>query len=133
MVAKEKERRVSEFEKIINHGNTFKSSSYGTITFNSEGTFQWINYKLLVPSILDASAKSYGTVSVKYALSKALSSQYDGVITFKFEGMSKEVNFLYKLEEGALRLEDATGAKIDGNLLKARGSSPMILYFTVSK
>ena len=133
VVAKEKERRVSEFEKIINHGNSFKSSSYGTITFNSEGTFQWINYKLLVPSILDASAKSYGTVSVKYALSKALSSQYDGVITFKFEGMSKEVNFLYKLEEGALRLEDATGAKIDGNLLKARGSSPMILYFTVSK
>lgn len=133
VVAKEKERRVSEFEKIINHGNTFKSSSYGTITFSSEGTFQWINYKLLVPSILDASAKSYGTVSVKYALSKALSSQYDGVITFKFEGMSKEVNFLYKLEEGALRLEDATGAKIDGNLLKARGSSPMILYFTVSK
>jgi hypothetical protein len=38
---------------------------------------------------------------------------------------------LYKLEDGALRMEDATGSEIDGNLVKTRSSSPLILYFKV--
>ena len=49
-------------------------------------------------------------------------------ITMKFDGMTREVNFLYKLEDGALRLEDTTGATFSGNQLKSRGVSPVIIY-----
>lgn len=133
VITAEKDRRTNSYLSVWTHGPIFKSSNYGRIVFNEDGTFQWSNYKLLVPNVIDATAKPNGTVSVKYALSKALAGSYDGVLTFKFTGMSKEVNFLYKIDDGALRLEDATGAKIDGNLIKERSSSPMILYFTVAK
>ncbi|MBO7612914.1 MAG: SH3 domain-containing protein, partial [Treponema sp.] len=84
----------------------------------------------LVPSIISASAKSTGTVSVRYAVGKSLADSFDGVLTFKFEGMTQEVNFLYKKEAGRLRLEDATGATINGNLVTAKGSSPITLSFS---
>lgn len=133
IITAEKDRRSQSYLQVWSHGPVYKSSNYGKITFNEDGAFQWSGYKLLVPNVIDASAKNYGTVSVKYAISKTLAKSYDGVLTYKFDGMQKEVNFLYKLEDGALRIEDATGAKIDGNLIKERGNSPVVLYFTVSK
>jgi len=133
IITAEKDRRSQSYLQVWTHGPVFKSSNYGKITFNEDGSFQWSGYKLLVPTVIDATAKNYGTVSVKYAISKTLAQSYDGVLTFKFDGMKNEVNFLYKLEDGALRLEDATSAKIDGNLIKERGNSPVVLYFTVSK
>ena len=46
----------------------------------------------------------------------------------KFDGMSREVNFLYKLDGSALRLEDTTGANFSGNQIRSRGVSPVIVY-----
>ena len=46
----------------------------------------------------------------------------------KFDGMSREVNFLYKLDGTALRMEDTGGAEISGSQLKSRGVSPVIIY-----
>ena len=43
--------------------------------------------------------------------------------------MKKEINFLYKMEEDGLRLEDATNARFKGILVTERGSSPTIIYF----
>ena len=63
-------------------------------------------------------------------MSRTLSAAYDGVLSFKFEGMSSEVNFLYKMEESGLRLEDATGAVISNNTITERGLSPLVLFFT---
>ena len=82
----------------------------------------------MVPSVIDAGTKNTGSASVKYSLSKDLAASYDGVLTMKFDGMSREVNFLYKLEDGALRLEDTTGASFSGSQLKSRGVSPVIVY-----
>ena len=59
---------------------------------------------------------------------RGLASSYDGVLTMKFDGMTREVNFLYKLDGGALRLEDTTGANFSGNQLRSRGVSPVIVY-----
>ncbi len=128
----EKDRRSYAYLQVWTHGPVYKSSNYGTITLNEDGSFKWTNFKLLVPSIIDGGTKNYGTVGVKYAVSKSLAANYDGVITFKFEGMSKEVNFLYKVEDGNLRLEDATAARFNGNLCVQRGPSPLILFFRKS-
>ena len=128
IVNAEKTRRTQAYMQIWSHGPIFSSSSYGKISFNEDGTFRWTGFKLLVPSVIDAGTKSTGSASVKYSLSKDLAASYDGVLTMKFDGMSREVNFLYKLEDDALRLEDTTGASFSGSQLKSRGVSPVIVY-----
>jgi hypothetical protein len=127
----EKERRNTAFTKVYEHGPIFASSNYGTLELKYDGSFIWKNFKLLVPSVIPAGTKNVGFFTERYALSKNLKENYDGILTFKFDGLSKEINFLYKLEDGALRMEDATCSEIDGNLVKTRSSSPLILYFKV--
>lgn len=130
IITNEKTRRTEAFDEIIEHGTNYYSSNYGSLTLNSDGTFKWNNFKLLVPSIISANAKNVGTVSVKYAVGKSLANSYDGVITFRFDNMNEEVNFLYKMEAGRLRLEDAAEATINGNLVTEKSSSPIIISFT---
>ena len=128
IVNAEKTRRQQAYMQIWSHGPIFSSSSYGKIEFTEDGSFKWTGYKLLVPSVIDAGTKNTGAASVKYSLSKDLAASYDGVLTMKFDGMSREVNFLYKLESGALRLEDTTGANFTGSQITSRGVSPVIIY-----
>ncbi len=44
--------------------------------------------------------------------------------------MEKPVNFFYKKDGGGLRLEDAAKATVRGNLVTARASSPLVMYFS---
>ena len=129
IVNEEKARRTQAYMQIYTHGPIYSSSSYGKIEFNEDGSFRWSGFKLLVPSVIDAGTKNTGYAQVKYSLSKDLASSYTGVLTMKFDGMSHEVNFLYKLDGNALRFEDTTGAVLSGNQLKTRGTSPVIIYF----
>lgn len=130
LVQAERERRANVYKKICEFGPNFKSQSYGTLEFASNNTFTWNNNRLLVPSVLQTSAKNKGTVSVKYFLSKSLSASYDGILTFNFEGMDKEVNFLYKIDEKGIKFEDATGAVLRNNIIMERSLSPLVIFFT---
>ena len=129
IVAEEKQRRADAYSKVASATGELSSSSYGKLSLNTDGTFKWSGYKLLVPVVISAGAKTAGTCSVKYAVSKELAASYDGVLTFKFEGTSDEVNFLYKLENDGLRLEAANDATYNGILVTGRSSSPLIMYF----
>lgn len=131
ILAAEKERRENEFEQIYMYGPDFKSGSYGNLTISENHTFTWSNNRLLVSSgVISASAKNSGSVECKYFLSKALQSSYDGVLTFHFEGLQKESNFLYKIEENGLRLEDANGSEIKNSTISDRGISPLVMFFS---
>mgnify|MGYP003294753947 FL=1 len=130
VIAAEKNRRNKVYAKLVNLAPKLSSPNYGTLVFNEDGTFKWTKYKLLVPSVIPAGVKNAGTATIKYTLSKSLKSNYDGVITLNFDGAEDEVNFLYKIEEGGLRLEDTHGASIKGNQITSRGSSPTIVYLT---
>ncbi len=129
LVETEKERRSGEITSLINFGPVFKSSNYGNLELSSEGAFAWTGYKLLVPSVIPQAARKKGTVSVKYFLSSTLKKQYDGILTFRFDGVDSDINFLYKKESGGLRLEDATGAAFKGSTVYSRGMSPLIMFF----
>ena len=129
LVQDEMQRRESAYEQIYMFGPNFRSSSYGQLTLSEDHSFNWNNKNLLVPGVISSSAKNTGTVQIKYFLIRSLAQAYDGVLTFKFEGMNKEVNFFYKMEENGLRLEDATGAVLDGNVFRERGISPLIIFF----
>lgn len=130
VIAAEKNRRNKVYAKLVNLAPKLSSPNYGTLVLNEDGTFKWTKYKLLVPSVIPAGVKNAGTATIKYTLSKSLKSNYDGVITLNFDGAEDEVNFLYKIEEGGLRLEDTHGASIKGNQITSRGSSPTIVYLT---
>ena len=133
IIAQEKERRNQVYMQLVQMSPELSSSNYGTLELKEDGTFKWSKYKLLVPSVIPAGVKNGGTATIKYTLSKPLQANYDGVITFNFDssnGTTEEVNFLYKIEESGLRLEDTNGASFKGNQITSRGSSPTIVYLT---
>lgn len=124
-------RRDEEFNQLYSFGPNFKSSSYGSLSFFENNEFKWNNIRLLVSQgLLTKNSKTYGTCEIKYFISKKLSSIFDGVITFNFDGMDKEVNFLYKIEENGLRLEDASRATINNNMVITRSTSPIVIFFS---
>ena len=129
LIENELTRRQNELKRIASAGPVFKSSNYGTIKFNNENSVTWSNYKLLQPAIISNKALGSVTVSLDYFIANSLKSSYDGVITMHFTGMEEGVNFLYKLTDTGLRLEDASKAPIKDGVVTARSSSPMILFF----
>lgn len=132
IVTAERERRKQTYSEIVSKGPVFASSNYGTLTLSDDGSFKWTGFKLLVPSVIPAGTKNVGTASIKYSVGKSLKSNYDGVLTLKFDGYNQEVNFLYKVGEGILRLEDTTGAVFNGSQITSRGSSPVIVSFKIN-
>ncbi len=129
LLQKENERRQSELESIFAAGPEFKSSSYGTIKFADAYSLKWTGYRMLVPSVISSSAKGDVKLSIEYFISNNLKSSYDGVLTMRFQNMEEPVNFLYKLTDSGLRLEDATKAFYSGDLITARSSSPLVMFF----
>ena len=133
LIEKELARRQTELKRIASAGPVFKSSNYGTIKFNNENSVTWSNYKLLQPSIISSKALGSVTVTLDYFIANSLKSSYDGVITMHFTGMEDGVNFLYKLTDTGLRLEDASKAPVKDGVVTSRSASPMILFFEKSK
>ncbi|QTQ15295.1 SH3 domain-containing protein [Treponema parvum] len=129
LVSAEIKRRSDEIERLCANGGRFRSSNYGHLTFNEGGSFTWRGYNLLVPSLIVRNAGNEGIVSVKYFISNPLKVSYDGILTFKFDRMNKELNFLYKLEENGIRLTDAGGAVFKGLSVQNPGASPLVLFF----
>ena len=129
LVAEEKERRGAEYVRIAAAGPNFKSAAYGQLSLKRDGSFTWKGNRRLVPSLIAESAKGGGTVGIDYFIDELLSPQYDGVLSFSFEGMKAKVNFLYKIEANGIRLEDAAEARFEGNTLVRRGASPLVIFF----
>ena len=129
LVAEEKERRGAEYARIAAAGPNFKSAAYGQLSLKRDGSFTWRGNRRLVPSLIAESAKGGGTVGIDYFIDASLSPQYDGVLSFSFEGMKAKVNFLYKIESNGIRLEDAAEACFEGNTLVRRGVSPLVIFF----
>lgn len=131
LIAQEIQRREKEYEQIYMFGPAFKSDSYGTLTLSEDHGFTWNNKNLLSSSgIISQNVSNKGNAQIKYFLIKNLQNSYDGVLTFKFDGYNKEINFLYKMEANGLRLEDATGATMDNGTIRERGMSPLVLFFS---
>ena len=129
LVAEEKERRGAEYARIAAAGPNFKSAAYGQLSLKRDGSFTWRGNRRLVPSLIAESAKGGGTVGIDYFIDASLSPQYDGVLSFSFEGMKAKVNFLYKIEANGIRFEDASEARFEGTTLVRRGASPLVIFF----
>jgi len=126
----EKQRRHAEIESIVKAGPVYTSSNYGTIRFQENETATWRNFNLLIPAIVSNTARGNIDVSVELYLAPSLKKDFDGILTFRFEGMENPVNFFYKKESGGLRLEDAAKVPVKDNLVTGRASSPLVMYFS---
>lgn len=129
IIEKEKERRNNLWEELRYASKIYSSTNYGLLQLVENQKFVWSGYHLLTPDFIPANAGSEGVADFKYYLSKSLAEQYDGVITFKFDNSSDDINFFYKQESNGLRLESAKGATFRGNTINARSSSPMVMFF----
>lgn len=129
IVETEIERRAKIISTISRKGPNFISDSYGTLKILEDGSFSWSGYKAISPSIIPKNANSDGKVSIKYFVSPALASAYDGVLSFKFDTSEKLINFLYKITPNGLELEFIDQKNISDNQAQQRNSSPVILFF----
>lgn len=132
VIKEEKKKRSDKYSKIVSRGPNYVSSSYGNLMLSTNGNFSWTDYDLLVPNVIPSSAKEGGSILLKYGIAEKLQSQYDGVLTFKFDGAG-EVNFLFKTESDGLRLENATNAKFEEGMILERSSSSLVIYFKANK
>lgn len=131
IIENEKDRRKNAYQNIQAAGPDFSSSNYGVLQFMDSNQFLWSGYQLLSPSIIPANGGGMGLVSMKYFLDKNLAAQFDGILTFVFDGkQNQEVNFFYKLEDSGLRLENAQGARFNGKTAISRSPNPLIIFFS---
>ncbi len=128
LIKAEQNRRTSEMQKLYNV-DSFKSANYGTLTFTGLNSFSWSGFSLIVPNIIPREAHGRGSVSIKYVLSENLKNNFDGMLTFNFDGSKSEVNFFYKYSNNGLSLEDASDATIRNNVASSRGKNPTVLFF----
>lgn len=128
LIKAEQERRSSEMQRLYNV-DSFKSRNFGTLTFTDLDSFTWSKFSALVPNIIPKGARGNGSVSIKYLISKDLKNNFDGMLTFKFDGAEGEVNFFYKHLNNSLKLEDASEAVIKNNVAISRGKNPAVLTF----
>ncbi|MCR5290207.1 MAG: SH3 domain-containing protein [Treponema sp.] len=129
LIIDEVSRRNTELSRICQNASIFMSSNYGELTFSSDNSFMWTGYKLLVPSLIPQGAGNSGTVSIEYFMADSLKGQFDGVLTFTFDRGNKKINFLYKLEESGIRLEDLSNVVIKNKTVSSRALSPLVLFF----
>jgi len=142
-ITAEQNRRADLFSGLLKKGATLASSAYGTIKLQDGMRFSWDGYSRLVPSLIDPNAKGKGTVDFPLHVSKELSADYDGVISFVFDtgangGAANRdpvvsgVAFLYKAAAGGLRLTPVAKGGIQGLVVSRMGISPVVMFFSQS-
>jgi hypothetical protein len=130
IIAKERTRRDALWDEIKQVSVKFTSSNYGVLQLLDGRKFMWSGYSLLSPDYIPSNAGKDGIADFKYFLSRALLEQFDGMVTFNFNGASEEINFFYKLEENGLRLESAKGAVFRGKNVNERSPNSMTMFFS---
>ena len=130
IIQDEIKRRETLYSNIQEISHQFSSSNYGTLQFQDGNRFVWSGYQLLSPNVIPKNSGSTGTVVLDYFLDASLAFIYDGAFSFTFDKNGEKVVFLYKIEENGIRLEDGTKASIKDNLIRARGSSPVVMFFS---
>lgn len=104
LVKAERQRRSDLYESIRVSGPVYTSSNYGVLSFKDDNAFEWTGNDRLVPSLIPSYAEHTGMVNFVYPLPKSYAANWDGVISLKFDGMERSINFLYKVEANGIRI-----------------------------
>jgi hypothetical protein len=146
IITQEQARRQKLLETILEQGPIFQNENYGRLSLAADGTFTWEGYDILVPRVIPSTASGTGTIVMRLFIRESIRATYDGALTMYFNpqgidgqplpvepGKAMAVNFLYKVEPGALRLEYLPPSSLSGTMVLQRSPSPIILYFPASE
>lgn len=107
VISRERQRRAGLLAGLRSSGPTFASSTYGTLTIRNDSSFTWTGWDMLSGVVIPSYASNTGTVSFKYFLPDNLKGQWNGIVTFVFNGTDgREVNFVFKREANGVRLSN---------------------------
>jgi hypothetical protein len=131
VITRELERRKSILASLLEKGKTLRSSAFGEIEISEDGSFRWQGFERLVPNAIPPEAAGRGKIEFSRFLGREIKEPYDGVITFRHEGLpgGKSSSFLFLYAEGGLRLVHAPASTIQDNVVRAESRSPLILFF----
>ncbi len=125
----ERERREEETLRFYGEETTYRSSAYGTLEFTEDGGFLWSGKERLIPDILPAGTGDRGTFVFDHFLGKELASVYDGVISLRFGGGTKQL-FLYILDESGLKMTTIDPRSVENNIVQRVSFSPLVMVFS---
>ena len=130
IISEEKERREALFGDFIDRD--FVSRAYGTITFVEGMKFSWEGFEKLLPFLSGKAIRRIGRVGFPLYLGKALSSEFDGVISLYFEtvvpGGEERVDFLYRFTGSGVGFTLISPP--DSLTIEEKGVSPLVLFFS---
>jgi len=128
----ELERRDAIYQELLDRGPVFTSGSYGRITLLEDNEFIWTGYERLVPAAIPDGLGTTGKVILDLYLSSQLTANYDGVVSFKFDGAPSPVTFIYALVPDGIRMVYVPETDIDEYVVTGSGVSSITLFFSAS-
>ncbi|HKJ84556.1 MAG TPA: hypothetical protein VKA06_00695, partial [Spirochaetia bacterium] len=129
-IERENERRSLVYEELIERGPEFTSNAYGTLTFLEEQRFNWTGYSRLVPTAIPPGTGTSGRVDLGLFLSAALLQEFDGALSFVFEGNATPASFAYTFRDGGVRLVWIPPRDIEDRLVLRTTASPLTIFMS---
>ncbi len=130
--AGEIERRDQLLAALLERGNLWQSSAYGTIALQQDGRFGWSRYGSLVPTVIPRGAGNSGSLEFAVFLGSQLRGAFDGVISFRFDGLQQPVHFLYNQLDDGIRLTHLPQQNVTRNVASSAGASAIVAFFRTS-
>ncbi|TVQ40561.1 MAG: SH3 domain-containing protein [Spirochaetaceae bacterium] len=125
------ERRDELYLSLLERGDLWQSSAYGTIRLAPDRRFEWTGYGSLVPTVIPRGAGNSGRVEFAVFLERQLRSSFDGVISFRFAGLDHPVHFLYNRIDTGIRLTHLPQQSVTRNVVSSPGASAIVAFFSM--
>lgn len=129
-IDRETERRDEIYRELLETGPTYTSDNYGTLRLREDRRFEWIGYDRLVPTAVPAGARTTGRIDLGLFLSANLMQQFDGALSFIFDGATQPVSFAYTYRGDAVRLVWIQQADIDDRVVLRTAVSPLTIFMS---
>lgn len=131
LIEEENARRSKVIGDIANSAKTgtFTSVSYGILHISTDGHFVWDGFEVLSGKIIPREAKTTGYVKIRFFVSPKLSSTYNTVLSFYFDGLDESVDFLTSLTGNGLQMEYVDKKNISESSVQQRNKQPVVLFF----
>ena len=130
--ASEIQRRGQRLAALLERGDLWQSSAYGTIGLEQDGRFQWSGYGSLVPTVIPRGAGNSGSLEFGLFLGPQLRGTFDGVLSFRFGGLQQPVHFLYNQIDNGIRLTHLPQQNVTRNVASSAGASAIVAFFRTS-
>jgi hypothetical protein len=132
VITAERERRKELLDTFLSRGHVLKSTAFGTIEIQDDGTFRWTGFSRVPAGVFLRPVAGGGRADFPCRLAKTLEGSYEGTVSFVFDeySSSEQTVFAYVFDPAGVQLTRIAPADIEDLEVKRVGSSPLVMYFT---